>query len=51
MSESYVRNVLEAALLAAGNPLPASELLRLFEENVRPSAAELRPALDALAAE
>ena len=51
MSESYVRNVLEAALLAAGNPLPASELLRLFDEAVRPSAAQLRAALDALAAE
>jgi segregation and condensation protein B len=51
MSESYVRNVLEAALLAAGNPLPSSELLRLFEENVRPSPAQLRAALDALAAE
>jgi segregation and condensation protein B len=51
MSESYVRNVLEAALLAAGNPLPASELLRLFEENVRPSPAQLRASLDALAAE
>ena len=49
--DTYVRNVLEAALLAAGNPLPASELLRLFEENVRPSAPQLRAALDALAAE
>ncbi len=51
MSESYVRNVLEAALLAAGNPLPASELLRLFDESARPSAAQLRAALEALAAE
>jgi segregation and condensation protein B len=51
MSETYVRNVLEAALLAAGNPLPASELLRLFEESARPSAPQLRTALDALAAE
>ncbi|HEY2809617.1 MAG TPA: SMC-Scp complex subunit ScpB [Steroidobacteraceae bacterium] len=51
MSESYVRNVLEAALLAAGNPLPASELLRLFDGAVRPSTAQLRAALDALAAE
>ncbi len=51
MTESYVRNVLEAGLLAAGNPLPASELLRLFEDKARPSAVELRAALDALAAE
>jgi segregation and condensation protein B len=51
MSESYVRNVLEAGLLAAGNPLPAAELLRLFEDGTRPSPAQLRAALDALAAE
>jgi segregation and condensation protein B len=31
--------------------LPAAELLRLFEESVRPSAVQLRAALDALAAE
>src|ERR1700722_12129915 len=49
--DTNVRNVLEAALLAAGNPLPASELLRLFEENVRPSAPQLRAALAGLAAE
>ena len=33
MSESYVRNVIEAALLAAGTPLPVAELTRLFEDN------------------
>ena len=37
--------------MAAGNPLPASELLRLFEDNARPSPAQLRAALEALAAE
>ncbi|MBS0577662.1 MAG: SMC-Scp complex subunit ScpB [Proteobacteria bacterium] len=51
MSESYVRNVLEAALLAAGNPLPPAEMLKLFDESVRPSAAQLREQLEALAAE
>ncbi len=51
MSESYVRNVLEAALLAAGNPLPATELLRLFEERARPKPEELHAALEALSAE
>ena len=50
MSESYVRNVLEAALLAAGNPVTPAELLRLFEEGVRPSPEELRGALEQLAA-
>jgi segregation and condensation protein B len=51
MSESYVRNVLEAALLAAGAPVTPAELLKLFDEGVRPSAEELRAALDQLAAE
>ncbi len=51
MSESYVRNVIEAALLAAGTPLPVAELLRLFEERSRPSAQEVRAALAVLAAE
>jgi len=51
MSDSYVRNVIEAALLAAGAPLPVPELLRLFDERQRPGAQELRAALAALAAE
>ena len=51
MNETYLRNVLEAALLAAGNPLALAELARLFEESARPSNAELRSALDALARE
>jgi segregation and condensation protein B len=51
MSESYVRNVIEAALLAAGTPLPVAELTRLFEDSVRPSLQQVRAALAALAAE
>jgi segregation and condensation protein B len=51
MSESYVRNVIEAALLAAGTPLPVAELTRLFEDSARPSAHQVRAALAALAAE
>ena len=51
MNETYLRNVLEAALLAAGNSLPLAELARLFEEGSRPSSAELRRALEALATE
>jgi segregation and condensation protein B len=49
MSDSYLRNVLEAALLAAGAPLPVAELTRLFEESARPSAQQVRAALAALA--
>ena len=51
MSESYVRNVIEAALLAAGTPLPVAELTRLFDDSARPSAQQVRAALAALAAE
>jgi segregation and condensation protein B len=51
MSDAYVRNVIEAALLAAGNPVPLAELQRLFEENVRPSTAQLRTALAELSTE
>ena len=51
MNESYLRNVIEAALLAAGSPLSLADLQRLFEEHARPSGAQLREALGQLAAE
>jgi segregation and condensation protein B len=51
MNDAYIRNVVEAALLAAGTPLPVAELARLFEESARPSAQQLNSALAALEAE
>jgi segregation and condensation protein B len=51
MSESYIRNVIEAALLAAGRPVTLAELALLFEEGRRPEAAVIRKALAALEAE
>jgi segregation and condensation protein B len=51
MSEQYLRNVIEAGLLAAGRSLSLAELAQLFDENARPPAAELRAALDALTAD
>ena len=51
MNEHYLRNVIEAALLAAGRPLQPAELIQLFDENARPTAEQLRAAIDALAAE
>ena len=51
MSDCYVRNVIEAALLAAGGPLAVAELTRLFEDSVRPSQQAVRAALTALEAE
>jgi segregation and condensation protein B len=51
MNESYIRNVIEAALLAAGGPLPVAELMRLFDDGVRPSAHAVRAALESLGSE
>lgn len=51
MNEHYLRNVIEAALLAAGRPVQPAELIQLFDENARPTGEQLRAALDALAAE
>jgi len=50
MNEHYLRNVIEAALLAAGRPLTPAELIQLFDENARPTAEQMRGAIDALAA-
>src|SRR5690242_8232140 len=51
MNESHIRNVIEAAMLAAGRPLHSAELVELFDENARPQLAEVQAALAALAAE
>lgn len=51
MNEHYLRNVIEAALLAAGRPVQPAELIQLFDENARPTTEQLRAAIDALAAE
>jgi segregation and condensation protein B len=50
MSENYVRNVIEAALLAAGRPLSVTELAQLFDENLRPANDALRTAIAELGA-
>jgi segregation and condensation protein B len=51
MSESYRRNVVEAALLAAGKSLPLSELAQVFAPEERPTEAELAEILAGLQAE
>ncbi len=48
MESQYLKNVIEAALLAAGRPLDVEQLRELFEEYERPVAADVREALDAL---
>jgi segregation and condensation protein B len=51
MNESYIRNVIEAALLAAGRPLSLAEFAQLFTETSRPTVAALRSALTRLEAD
>jgi segregation and condensation protein B len=50
MSEAFMRNVAEAALLAAGRSLNLNELLQLFDPLARPTPEGLREALAELAA-
>ncbi|MGA7541293.1 MAG: SMC-Scp complex subunit ScpB [Steroidobacteraceae bacterium] len=50
MNEHYFRNVIEAALLAAGRPVQPAELTQLFDENVRPTIEQVRAEIDSLAA-
>jgi segregation and condensation protein B len=49
MSASETRNIVEAALLAAGKSLTFSELSQLFDEQDRPEPAAIRSALASLA--
>jgi len=51
MNESHLRNVIEAALLAAGKPLQPAELVALFDEGARPQMQDIQAALAALTAE
>jgi len=51
MNDQYVKNVIEAALLAAGRPLSMDELVGVFDERDESSSEEVRAALAALTAE
>jgi len=51
MNEQYVKNVVEAALLAAGRPLTVDELVTVFDERDGANAEEVKTALDALRAD
>src|SRR3954468_20019366 len=50
MSDSYIKNVIEAALLAAARPVSVSELAQIFDEQTRPPPKELRALLEQLSA-
>ncbi len=45
MDISNLRNLVEAALLAAGRPLSVDQIRELFDERERPTAAEVREAI------
>src|SRR5271163_2012379 len=51
MNDQYVKNVVEAALLAAGRPLTMDELVSVFDERDGSSADEIRGAITALRAD
>src|SRR5271166_1070553 len=51
MNEQYVKNVIEAALLAAGRPLSLDELAALFDERDGSAVEVVQGALAALRAE
>ena len=51
MNDQYVRNVIEAALLAAGRPLASDELVTLFDERDGSNGDEIRAAIEALRCE
>ncbi|MGA9851597.1 MAG: SMC-Scp complex subunit ScpB [Gammaproteobacteria bacterium] len=46
-----LKNIIEAALLAAGRPLNIDELMALFSDEERPDRTQVRKALDTLQAE
>ncbi len=48
MNDHYVKNVVEAAMLAAGRPLSIDELIAVFDERDGSSALEVKAALEAL---
>jgi segregation and condensation protein B len=51
MSDAYIKNVIEAALLAAARPVSIAELLQIFDEQSRPTNKELRAVLEVLGAD
>jgi segregation and condensation protein B len=51
MNDQYVKNVIEAALLAAGRPLTMDEMVSVFDERDGSNAEEVRGAIAALTAD
>ena len=51
MEQQQLKNIVEAALLAAGRAMSIEQLLALFPDNERPERTEVRGALEALQAD
>jgi segregation and condensation protein B len=51
MNDQYVKNVVEAALLAAGRPVTMDELIGVFDERDGSNAEEVKAAIAALTAD
>lgn len=51
LNSTQIKNIIEAALMAAGQPLSIDRLLTLFLDESQPSRDEIRDALNALAEE
>ncbi len=51
MNEQYIKNIIEAGLLAAGRALGMDELAALFGDTDRPATAQIRASLAALEGE
>jgi segregation and condensation protein B len=51
MEASNLKNIVEAALLAAGRPIDVEQIRNLFEEYQRPPAVDVRQALELLASD
>lgn len=51
MDKSKLKNVVEAALMCAGQPLEPNDILRLLDEDDRPSRKDLTEIIDQLAAD
>jgi segregation and condensation protein B len=51
MNEHDLKHIIEATLLAAGRPVPAQQLLDLFDERERPTAEQFQAAVELLQAD
>lgn len=51
MSTTEIRNIIEAALLAAGKSLTLADLAQVFDDGTRPTPEQLRSGLQTLAAD